>query len=102
MAKKDLHVVVDFCIIPLGVGLSLAPYIRKCQEILKKAKLKTNLHAYGTNIEGNWDDVFGAIKKCHEALHKDGVPRISTSIKVGTRTDKPQTIDGKIQSVKGK
>jgi len=86
----------------LGVGLSLAPYIKTCQRILKKAKLKTNLHAYGTNIEGPWNQVFAAIKECHEALHREGVPRISTSLKVGTRTDKSQSIAGKIRSVKGK
>ena len=97
-----MKVVVNFCIIPLGVGLSLTEYIKKCQDILHEAKLTTQLHAYGTNIEGEWDAVFAAIKRCHEVLHAQGVPRLSTSIKVGTRTDKDQSIQGKIRSVQKK
>ncbi len=43
---------------------------------------RTHLRAYGTNIEGDWDRVFTAVKQCHEALHASAVPRISTSIAV--------------------
>ena len=59
-----------------------------CERILIEAGLKTRLHAYGTNIEGEWDAVFGAIKRCHEAIHAMGVPRISTNLRLGTRTDR--------------
>ena len=31
--------------------------------IFEEAGLKTNLHAYGTNIEGEWDQVFSAVKR---------------------------------------
>jgi len=97
-----MYVVADLCVIPLGVGLSVSKEIAVCEQILKEAGLKTALHAYGTNIEGEWDDVFAAVKRCHEALHAQGVPRISTSMKFGTRTDRPQTIDDKIRSVEEK
>ncbi len=43
------------------------------------------LHAYGTNIEGEWDDVFLAVKKCHEKVHEMGSPRISTTLRVGNQ-----------------
>jgi uncharacterized protein (TIGR00106 family) len=61
--------------------------------------LKTKLHAYGTNIEGDWDTVFAAIKQCHQVVHEMGAPRISTTLKFGTRTDRAQTMDDKINSV---
>ena len=54
---------------------------------------------YGTNIEGEWDEVMVAVKKCHEVVHQMGVPRISTTIRLGTRTDKNQTMADKIKSV---
>ncbi len=73
-----------------------------CERILAEAGLKTKLHAYGTNIEGEWDDVFGAVKKCHEAIHGMGVPRISTNIRLGTRTDREQTMEDKVRSVEEK
>ncbi len=94
-----MKVIVDFCIVPMGVGLSVSKYIAECEKILKNAGLKTMLHAYGTNIEGDWDEVFDAIKKCHEYVHKMGAPRISTTLRVGTRTDRDQTMDDKIKSV---
>jgi uncharacterized protein (TIGR00106 family) len=97
-----MNVIVDLCIVPLGVGVSLSTYIAKCERILAAAGLDTRLHAYGTNIEGEWDEVFAAIKRCHEAVHEMGAPRISTTIKVGTRTDRRQSMDDKVRSVEEK
>ncbi len=90
---------VDFCIIPLGVGVSLSPYIAACQNIIKTAGLAYELHPYGTTIEGDWDVVFAAVKACHEKVHHMGAPRISTTLKVGTRTDQIQTMQDKVRSV---
>ena len=58
--------------------------------------------AYGTNVEGDWDNVFVAVKQCHETIHDMGAPRISTTIRVGTRTDRSQTMADKIKSVQDK
>ena len=95
-----MKTIVDFCIVPMGVGVSVSKYVAECEKILNEAGLKTMLHAYGTNIEGEWDDVFAAIKTCHENIHKLGAPRISTTLRVGTRTDRDQTMEDKIKSVK--
>lgn len=95
-----MKVSVDLCVIPIGVGLSLSKYIAECEKVLAKFDLNCQLHAYGTNIEGEWDTVFEAIKRCHEHLHALGVVRLHTSIKCGTRTDKSQKLDDKINSVK--
>lgn len=97
-----MNVIVDLCVVPIGVGISLSPYVAACEKVLKETGLKTALHAYGTNIEGEWDKVFGAIKRCHEAVHKMGAPRITTTIKLGTRTDRNQSMDDKVKSVQGK
>ena len=43
-----------------------------------------------------------AIKTCHEIVHQMGVPRISTTLRLGTRVDRKQTMEDKIQSVKTK
>jgi uncharacterized protein (TIGR00106 family) len=97
-----MKVLVDLCVVPIGVGISVSPYIARCEKILKDAGLKTILHSYGTNIEGEWEEVFEAIKKCHQELHEMGAPRISTSIRLGTRTDRDQTMQDKINSVQQK
>lgn len=94
-----MFVIVDFCLIPIGVGTSLSPYIAACQKILQAQGLTHQLHSYGTTVEGEWDTIFAAIKRCHQCVHDMGSPRISTSIKVGTRTDRVQTMQDKIDSV---
>lgn len=95
-----MKVILDFSVIPLGVGLSLSKYVAACERILQERGLTYQLHANGTNVEGEWDDVFAAVKQCHEMLHEMGVPRISTVIKVGTRTDRVQTMEDKVASVR--
>lgn len=97
-----MKVLVDLCVVPIGVGVSLSTYIVECEKILAAAGLKTALHSYGTNIEGEWDDVFAAIKRCHEKVHDMGAPRITTTIKLGTRIDRDQTMEDKVNSVKSK
>jgi uncharacterized protein (TIGR00106 family) len=97
-----MNVIADLCVIPMGIGVSVSREVAICERILAEAGLKTRLHAYGTNIEGEWDDVFAAIKRCHEAIHAMGVPRISSNLRVGTRTDRQQTMEDKVQSVEQK
>ena len=97
-----MNVMVDLCVVPMGVGVSVSRHVAACQKILRQAGLKHQMHAWGTNIEGDWDTVFAAIKQCHEAVHAMGAPRIVTTLKIGTRTDRVQTLEDKIQSVREK
>ena len=94
-----MKVIADLCLIPIGTGVSLSPYVAAAYEELQKAGLECRLHAYGTNIEGEYDDVFRAIKRGLERVHALGAPRISCSIKLGTRTDRDQGMDEKVASV---
>jgi uncharacterized protein (TIGR00106 family) len=97
-----MKVLVDLSVVPLGVGLSLSKYVAACERVFEEAGLKTKLHAYGTNIEGEWDDVFAAVRRCHEVLHEMGVPRVSANLRVGTRTDRLQSLEDKVRSVEEK
>jgi len=97
-----MKVMVDLCVVPIGVGVSVSEYIAECEKIILKNDLKSQLHPYGTVIEGEWDLVFSVIKKCHERVHEMGAPRVFTSLKVGTRTDREQSMQDKIDSVTSK
>ena len=97
-----MNVIVDLTVVPIGVGVSLSKYVAACEEVLNRPGLKTSLHANGTNIEGEWDDVFAAVKACHETVHGMGAPRIHTNIKLGTRTDREQSLEDKVSSVVAK
>ncbi len=97
-----MKVLADVTVVPLGVGVSLSRYVAECERILSAAGLETRLHAYGTNVEGEWDVFFAAVRRCHERLHEMGAPRVSTTIRVGTRTDRDQSLADKIRSVETK
>ena len=97
-----MNVHVEFCLIPIGTEVSLSPYVAQCHRILSEAGLTVELHANGTNLEGPWDAVFEAIKRCHQKLHAGGVPRIASSIRVGTRIDREQKMADKTASVHAK
>lgn len=97
-----MKIIVDFCLIPLGVGTSLSPYIAECQKILQRQGIDHQLHAYGTNIEGEWEVVMDAIKRCHVRVHEMGAPRVTTTLKLGSRTDIEQSMHDKVSSVKEK
>lgn len=97
-----MQAIADVCIVPIGVGVSVSEYVVACEEIFREAGLQPKLHGYGTNVEGDWDAVMAAIKRCHERVHEMGAPRISTSIRLGTRTDRQQTVQDKIDSVTSK
>lgn len=97
-----MKAIAEFTIIPIGVGVSLSKYVAACEQVLEKSGLSYELHANGTNLEGEWEAVIGAIKTCHEKLHEMGVPRIATQIKIGTRTDREQKMAEKTASVRAK
>ncbi len=97
-----MNVIADLCVVPIGVGVSVSKYVAACERVLTAAGLKTALHAYGTNVEGEWDAVFAAIKRCHEVVHEMGAPRISSTLRFGTRTDRRQSMHDKLRSVEEK
>lgn len=94
-----MYVHVDFCLIPLGGDLSVAAEVAECQRVLRAAGLVPQLHAYGTNVEGDWDQVMAAIKECHRRVHAMGRARISSTLRIGTRTDRAQSLADKVARV---
>ncbi len=97
-----MKVHADLCLVPIGVGVSVSRYVAACEKILLEAGLEPRLHAYGTNVEGEWKTVFEAFRSCHEVVHEMGAPRISSTLRFGTRTDREQSLADKISSVESK
>ncbi len=97
-----MKVIIDLCVVPLGVGVSVSEYVVECQRIFEAAELSHEMHAYGTNVEGEWDKVMAAVKACHEKMHEMGAPRCTSSMRLGTRVDREQTMRDKLDSVYNK
>lgn len=95
-----MNVIADICVIPNTGNTSVRAEVARAHQILVETGLKVQLHGYGTNIEGDYDTIFAALKRIHEELHSSGAPRISTTIRLGSRTDKEQGIDDKISAVR--
>ena len=94
-----MHAIVSFTLVPVGAGLSVSPYVAAIERLLEASGLNFEVNCNGTNIEGEWNEVFAVLRKCHECVHAAGAPRIHTTIQVGTRTDKLQKMADKLQSV---
>ena len=90
-----MKAVAEIQVIPIGAGLSVRREVARAQEILRECGLAVEGHAFGTNVEGELDAVVAAVERLHETLHAEGVQRLSTIVKIGTRTDKEASLAAK-------
>jgi uncharacterized protein (TIGR00106 family) len=83
-------------VIPIGAGVSVRKEVKRAHAVLEASGLKVELHANGTNVEGELSLIFDAVRRVHEALHAEGTVRIATFLKIATRTDKEPALAGKL------
>jgi len=95
-----VDVMIDLCVVPIGVGVSVSEYVAECERLIAAAGLEAQLHPYGTVVQGEWDAVFAVVRQCHERIHAMGAPRVFTTVKIGTRTDRRQSMQDKVDSVR--
>ncbi|KAL1954962.1 hypothetical protein VTO42DRAFT_420 [Malbranchea cinnamomea] len=94
------HCIADFCLIPIGTSHpSVAQEVADVQRLVQQSGLTHTMHSAGTTIEGPWDKVLTLIGQAHTYLHQQGRVRVHTDIRVGSRTDKKETMEGKISAV---
>ncbi|HWV21395.1 MAG TPA: MTH1187 family thiamine-binding protein [Devosia sp.] len=91
-----MKIIADLCIVPMGVGPSVSAHIREVRDVLAGTGLTHEMHANGTNIEGEMGEVSAAVEACCKRLHDLGVERIFCTMHFSTRTDKPQTMADKL------
>lgn len=65
-----MQVSVEICVVPMGTDASVSRYVAECQQVLEAAGLEPQMHAYGTNVEGEWDTVFAATKPSTRRAHR--------------------------------
>lgn len=94
-------VLLEFSMTPLGKGESVSEYVSRSLEIVEASGLDYRLHAMGTVIEGEWDEVFAVVKKCYEAI-SEHCDRITCSIKVDARKGTGGRLSAKVKSVEEK
>ena len=91
-------VLLDFSMTPLGKGESVSAYVARCLEVVAASGLDYRLHAMGTTLEGELDEVLAVVRRCFQALEPD-CDRVSCSIKIDCRKGPGGRLQGKVQKV---
>lgn len=93
--------IAEFSMVPLGVGVSVSQYVAKVIKVVDESGLPYRVHAMGTIVEGQWDEVMELIKKCRNLL-MDELERLVIDIKIDDRKGATGRIEAKIKSVEEK
>jgi uncharacterized protein (TIGR00106 family) len=96
--------VCQVTVVPLGTKTaSLSSYVADCQRVLAKYRdLTHQLTPMATIIEGELSRVLEAVREMHEAPFRMGAQRVSTTLVIDDRRDKPLSMSGKVASVEKK
>jgi len=97
-------VIAEVSVVPVGTKTpSVSRYVAKAIKILEEQKkVKYEVTAMGTILEGELEDVLDAVRKMHNSLFGGEVKRVVTRITIDDRRDKKISLDYKVRSVKEK
>jgi len=94
-------VLLEFSMAPLEKGSSVGEYVARSLEIIDESGLDYRLHAMGTIVEGEIDQVLGVLKKCLDAMAAD-CDRITCTAKLDYRRGYSGRLATKVSSVEEK
>jgi uncharacterized protein (TIGR00106 family) len=89
---------VEFSVVPIGMGSSLGVYLAKVLKIVDASGLPYKVNPMGTVVEGEWDEIMKLVKKCHGAVMRKG-ERAVTTITIDDRKGRPDRINQKVKSL---
>ncbi len=94
-------VLLEFSMSPLGEGESVSNYVARSLQIIDESGLSYELHAMGTIIEGEVDEVLDVMRRCLDAMAAD-CDRITCTAKLDYRKGHTGRLDSKVKSVEEK
>lgn len=97
-----MRAIMELQVLPVGVGNSLSSYVVACERVLTESGLNPQLHAFGTNVEGEWETLVDAVRRCHAVVHQMGAPRVLTLLKLETRSNGNAELSQAVESVRQK
>lgn len=93
-----MSTLLEFSITPLGEGDSVGDAVARALEIIDRSGVAYRLNPMGTVLEGEWDEVFGVVRQCADALSENG-ERLTITMKVDHRPGVSGRLDSKVESV---
>ena len=94
-----MKVSADLCIVPMGVGPSVSPYVREIKAIIEASGLTATMHPNETHIEADMSEACALADRCEARLAELGVERTFFTLIFSTRRDKEQSMADKLAAV---
>jgi len=102
-SRRRPHVIGDVSIYPIGEGTSLGEYVRAASRAMASVRgMRLVPGAMSTAVEAaDLSTIFRAVERAHDALVKMGAKRIALHLRIDHRLDKPETIEYKVERIRG-
>lgn len=91
----------ELTIVPIGGDRSLSDEIAEVIKVIDDSGLVYQLTPSGTCIEGDWDEVMAAIRKCHDRTRQT-TSHVITNIRIEDEGDELNQIETNISRVEDK
>ncbi len=91
----------EISLVPVGSGEDLGDAVAEVLDIIDQSGVDYVLTPMGTVLEGEWDQIMGLVKKCHDKMRQSH-RRVLTNIKIDDREGAKQRLTGKVREVEEK
>jgi len=91
-------VLLEMSIVPMGKGESVSKYVARCIDMVDQSGLDYELHAMGTIVEGELDQVLNLMRQCIEETAQAS-DRVSCTAKIDYRRGASGRLKSKVASV---
>lgn len=101
MENKQIKVIAELVISPVGVGESLSQYVKAAVTTIESYKnVRIIKHPMGTVIEADTiEEILEITKHAHNSIFEVGASRVVTRLTIDDRRDKPRNMEDKIAAV---
>lgn len=101
LKKKGIVAIAEFSIHPIGSGTSVSRYVKKAIESISEVEgIAFQVTPMATILEArDVSSILKAVEVSHSALRRMGAKRISSTLRIDERLDKPRTMADKTKSV---
>jgi uncharacterized protein (TIGR00106 family) len=102
LRKRRIVSVAEFSIHPIGAGTSVSRYVKRAIRAISKIEgLDYEVTPMSTILEArDVATILKAVEASHSALRLMGAKRISSTLRIDERLDKPRTMKDKIEGMK--
>ena len=100
---KNILVMAEFSIVPVGTGeTSVSRYVAAAIGAFRDMEgLTFEVLPMGTVLAaGELGTILEAVRRAHEAVVKMGAKRVTSTLRIDDRRDKPRTMQDKVDAIK--